>query len=196
MRIDEGFWVRLVALSIAAACVIAVIVIAFRERRRTGRYPRELVSGFSESEWGWFHFLAFMLVWSRTYVPGGMIRRFPLCVLFPALDLAFLVGFAAVAVWALSYVFRATWHWRTGLWITFQLILPAFFVYAIVSDVVNLKSVSWAWIPAGFIAVLAAPFFARFAFQEVLARGQSEPSTSPAPDFRLWRPGEPLSPAL
>ena len=188
MKIDEGFWVGLVGFTIAAVCVIAIIVVGVRERRRTGQLPPVLRDGHSGT--GWFFTLALILICLRTYAIKGFIVRFPLCVIIPAMDVAFFIGFFFVAIWAWSYVFRSTWHWRIGLWIVYHMLFPACFAFLIFSDVVALKGISWVWIPVGFIVIFAAPYFARFAFEEMVSRGQSEPDTSPAPDFRLWRPGD------
>jgi hypothetical protein len=75
-----------------------------------------------------------------------------------------------------------------GPWITVHMVWPGLFTWAVVSDVGNLHHIAWAWIPAALLAAFAAPFCARFAYQESAARGETEPDTSPQPDFRLWRP--------
>ncbi len=190
MKTDQDLWLQVgtVAGSIAAACILAVIVLAIREKRRTGHLPRELTS---YDGWSWFGWLSFMFLWSHWIIPGPIMRWLPLCILYPGLDMALLIGFTALAVRALSYAFSAEWHWRVGLWITRHLILPAFFIWAVVSDVGKLHGMPWAWAIGAILAAFAAPFCARFAYQEFVARGQAEPDDSPQPDFRLWRPGKP-----
>lgn len=183
MKIDEGFWVALVGISIAAVCVIAAIIHSIREKRRMWRYH-----GATTPAKGWFFVLALITFCVRQSISDGFLQKFPLSVLFPTMDIAFLIGYSIVAIWAWSYVFRSDWHWRTGLWIVFHMLFPACFSFLLVSDLTVFRSISWVWIPAGFIAFFTAPYFARFAFEEMVARGQSEPNTSPQPDFRLWRP--------
>ena len=190
MKTDQALWIQVgtVAGWIAAVCVLAVIVLAVREKRRTGCLPREVAGG--PGEWGWFGFLSIMFLWSHWWIPEATIWRLPLCILYAGLDIALLIGFTALAVRALSYAFSAEWHWRVGLWITAHFILPAVWIWAVVSDVGKLHDMAWAWVPAALVAAFAAPFCARFAYQEYVARGQADPDTSPQPDFRLWRPGK------
>jgi hypothetical protein len=189
MTTDEAYWVGLVGFSIAAVCIAALALIAVREKRPTGRWPAWIT--VSSTGVGWFSFLAFMFLMSHSSVPQPTMRQFPLCVLYPGLDLALLIGSAALAGRAFAYAFRQDWQWRVGLWIAWHLIWPALFVWAIYSDVTSLRGMSWVWIPAALVAIFAAPFCARFAYQELVARGKYPASTSPDGSSRLWRPGRP-----
>jgi len=184
METDQDLWLQVgaVAASIAAACILAVIVLAVREKRRTGCLPRELVG--LRGGWGWFGWLSFMFLWSHWMVPGPMMLRLPLCILYPALDMALLIAFVALAARALSYAFSAEWHWRIGPWITAHLVWAGLFIWIVVSDVENLHYIAWAWVPAAIVAAFATPFFARLAYQEFVACGQAEPVDSPQPTVR------------
>lgn len=184
-KIDEGFWVAVAAYSVAAVCLIGVIVVGLRERRRTGRFHDDGSRGQ-----GWF-FLFALLFFGSNDISGATLRLWPFCVLFPALNMAFLVGFGAVAIRAFLFAFLDTWHWRTGLWITSRLIMSAAFAFSIYGNVVELHLPGWIWGLAGLLAAFLSPFFVRFAFEAETAGGQAEPDTSPQPDFRLWRPGDP-----
>ena len=185
MKIGEAFWVYLISISIAAVCLVAIIVIAVKEKKRSGHYPSEVTG--SRNECGWFSLLTLVFLGSRIEISSATIRHFPLCIIYPGLDLALSIAYIAIAAWAISYAFKTHWHWRVGMWIAFQLILPAMFIACIAWDIVSLYSISWVWIPAAIIAIFAAPFFTRFAYREMVARGNSEPDTSSQPDFRLWR---------
>lgn len=183
-KINEGFWVALVAYSIAALCLVAVVVVELRERRRTGR------SFFDGNDGrGWFMLFAFLFIFSTGHISPTTLRLWPWCIIFPALNMAFLAGFGAVALRAFTYAFLETWHWRVGLWISFHLVMPAACVFNIYRNVVELHLPGWIWFLAGLVAAFLAPFFVRFAFVEMHGRGMAEPDTSPQPDFRLWRPG-------
>lgn len=190
MKIDEAFLVGLVAFSIAAACVLGIIVVAIREKKRTGRLPGELADSGGG---GWFFALMFVYLTLRGEFSAVLLRRMPLCIIVPALDMAYAIALIAVAVWAMSYVFRVGWSARTSLWVSWHLCLPVLFLCNVPATVRALHTMSWVWIPAGIIAVAAAPFFGTFASLDRIIGSEpwTSAATTPMRSFRLWRPGDP-----
>ena len=169
MKLTEQFWVNLVAGCVVAACVIGILIISIREKRRTGAYPIEMHS--RPGDWGWFS-LGFVFWFIVSIELGESLRRsFPLSVLVPGLDLSLFLAFAAFAAFALGWAFRSQWNRRTGLWISWSLLFPALTGALVLRDVMCYWSIAWIWIPAGLIAVFLTPHFARLAYLGLYASG-------------------------
>lgn len=182
-KIDQGFWVAVVAFLTAAVCAVAAVILSYREQKRRRH------SSSMESRGGWFFLSAFVFFVVSGQISSITTRLWPLCLLIPALNMAFLAGFGATALRAYLFAFLDTWHWRVGLWIVYRLLMPALFAFRVYTNVVELDLPGWIWFLAGLLAAFLSPFFVRYAFEAERDGGQAEPDTSPQPDFRLWRPG-------
>ena len=156
---DDAHLVGLVAFTIAALCVVAIVVVSIRQRRKTGNWPAGLVSQHGSG--GWFALAFFLWVVVRMEVPDRLVSTFPLFVFVPGIDLGLTLAFLAFAGFAISYAFRTDWHWRTGLWTTYALIFPGPFAYYVYRDAKCLLQMPWAWILAGMVAIALMPFFTR-----------------------------------
>ena len=162
--ISERFWVNLVSIVIAGVCVLAVIVISLREKRRTGSLPRE-VTGDSGGV-GWFGLIWWIWFSLSLTMLEPILHRFPLYILVPGVDLAMFLASAALAGFALTWVFRAEWNWRTCPLISYCLLLPALTSTVVIRDFKCLTSMAWAWILAGLLAAFLTPYLARLTYLE------------------------------
>lgn len=100
---SQAFWVNVAAGCVVAACLIGVVVICTREKRRTGSYPRTVTGGRNTA--GWFALAYFLWFTASIQIGEAWLRRFPLNVLISGLDASLLLAGAAFAAFALSYAF-------------------------------------------------------------------------------------------
>lgn len=185
MRIpsEQGI-IALVAGIVASACILAVVLLAVREKRRTGHYPPEIVVG---SDTGWFSL--FWIVWmiGRSEAPSNWLDPLPVSILVLGVDLGLLIAFAAFGAYALAQVFKPDWDRRWGLQVVRCLMFPALGAGLVVSDTFRVTGAAWVWIPGVLIAVFLSPFFARWTYEEFHLRQLNEQEHRQA--GRLWRPG-------
>ena len=188
-NLPEDYWFPLVAGIVAGLCVLGIAVIAIREKRRTGRYPRAITGG--RNEYGWFALVSWLWLWGRIWewIPESAARKFPLFIIVPGISLALTLGFVALTGFAFSHTFRREWNWRWGLW---YLLFPAFGLLALERDLKSLASMPWAWIPAALVGIGLTPFVARLAYVEFYVRRTGgEANEEQAAHSRIWRPGGP-----
>lgn len=160
---SEQFWVNVVGFTTAGVCILAILVLSLRQKRMTGKWPQ--INGGSSGS-GWFSWVWAAWFGLSTAVPGPMLRRFPLSVVVPGIDISLLIAFTALAGFSLAWAFRAEWSRQTGHWISFNLLLPAVTCLLVVRDFRALTSMAWVWILAGLLAVFLTPYLARLAYVE------------------------------
>ena len=173
----QTFWVQWIAGIVAAICLIAIVAVALRSKRRTGAYPPELAG--KPDEPGWFSFVPFVWFVVRTgMIPDWLFKIFPLYILLTGLDIAIAIGFLAYAMFAFSHVFRPQWNRSTGFWVAYSLIFPAIWAWPLAEDARHLAEMPWVWIVAGMLGIGLSPFIARLAYHESHVRRSARSSAS------------------
>lgn len=152
---------------IAGLSILAAAVLSYRQKRRTGRWPSEVV-GYRPNM-GWFSCLLVLWFCVRLQIPGIMLKKFPLFILVPGFDLTMFIALAVLAGFAFKWAFGSEWHWKTGLWITFMMLLPALVSGLVIADILRYMSMPWIWILAALMAVFLSPHLARLAYVEYYA---------------------------
>lgn len=163
------FWTQLIAGIVVVICLVAIVAVALRCKRRTGAYPPELTGKLDEP--GWFSFVPFVWLILRTEMtPAWLFQTFPLYILLTGLDIAFAMGFLAYAGFSFSHVFRPRWNRSNGLWVVYSLIFPVVFAWPLAEDIRHLAEMPWVWIIAGVLGMGLSPFIARLAYHEFYVR--------------------------
>lgn len=158
-------------ISIAAACVVAVIVLTVRHYLRTRRLPYELTHvdqrPLSQS-------IIYVILMSdilfRTLAPKSVLASTPTGLVLAGVDLSLCAAFLAVAVVALSWCFHDGWNRQTGLWQTFHLMLAAAVGAFVCWDIQLYAGNGLIWIIAGLEACFLIPVFTRLAYVEYYLR--------------------------
>jgi hypothetical protein len=184
---DEAELVALIAGVVVGVCIVAIIVLAVREKRRTGAYPC-VIGG--PNELGWFGLAWILWITGRAYIPESWLNALPLTIVVLGIDLALLVAFAAYGAHALARVYMVDWDRRWGLYIVGSLLFPALSAGFVVFDAKRAAHTPWVWILAVLIAVFLSPFFARFAYEEFYLRKLPREQEPEPAKPRIYRPGE------
>ncbi|HET6455935.1 MAG TPA: hypothetical protein VFI02_16140 [Armatimonadota bacterium] len=161
---SEVFWVQLVASILVGLCVLAILVIALRDKRRTGKLP-DGVTGKSGGA-GWFGMVFFAYFVLSGNMSEQWLHKFPFYFTVPGLDLALFLGTVVVAGYALARVFSVHWSRHTSLWISYCLLFPALTSTLMLRDYHSFVSTAWIWILAGLIALFMTPILARLTYAE------------------------------
>lgn len=160
---SEQFWLNLGAI-VVGVCVVLIVILSLLEKRKTGRWP-DVITG-RKGGGGWFG----LVFWTYFVLSGVMseqtLRRLPLSVLVPGVDVALFLGSLSFAGFVFSWLFKAEWNRQTSLWISWSLLFPALTLTLVVRDFRSLASFSWAWILALLLALFLTPVLARLTYQE------------------------------
>jgi hypothetical protein len=158
--------VPLVCGLVFVTCVAAIVIVAVKEKRRTGKWP-EAVESFSSPGWTFLVWMASSI--AHDELPRAL-HRLPLNILVPAFDTALLIGAAVAGGFALSYSFRCDWNWRVGVWQAARLVIVGLCVWLWVRDLGVYHSQRWVWFPAGILAAFLAPYAVRIAYADLVGR--------------------------
>lgn len=163
---SEVMLVGIIAGIIAGLSILAVVVLSIREKKRTGRLPKELKGDTS----GWFTGVYVLWFCLSIRELDNYFHTPPVYVLKPTIDLALFIAFLALAVFAYKWAFDSDWHWKTGLWISYISIFPALSSVLVIKDVIGLIDMPWIWIIVVLFALYTAPQFTRLAYEEFYLR--------------------------
>jgi hypothetical protein len=151
------------AVSIAALCVIAVLLIAVVTKRRTGKYPQELTTANGRTPMPtaqalWIGFCAgWLQLWHLADIPA---LKTPLAFFVPGADIAFVI---AMVAYQLSVVWERAFSLKLALALAGRMVIVAavgFFLLIGARHVVSGISPLAVWSVAIAEACIFVPFAA------------------------------------
>jgi hypothetical protein len=164
------------AFAVAAACLIAVVVIAVRHRRKTGSWPYELTH-MDDSPVCQCVFWMIIMVRFGLFSPlgNGIDRSMPAALVFAGLDLSMALAMLVVAGLVMVVSFTCDWSRHTALRQTYFLMFAFLLCGMVVRDIYLYRPFAWIWIIAAVEAAFLTPVLARLAYVEYYQRYMEPP---------------------
>ncbi len=154
----------------AALCLAAVIILALREKKKTGSYPAEVV-GDRPGDASWFLLIWIGWIMVRGNIPDSLVGVFPVSILVTGVDLALAVALVAMVGLAYSKVFKENWK---GVWT--EVVMWQLFVvvcaWSVYRDAKAVAATPWVWVFAAGVAAFLSPVLAKLAYQHFYLRGR------------------------
>ena len=172
-----------IAIVVAVVCFIAIVIVAIKQKRRTGNYPQELSdksNGNGKPFWG------FLIPIISLNIPDHVLRKLPFSVLIPGVDSAVLVMGLIMAACGISYSFGSKWNKQIYFYQIYMLIFFSICGLIVFRDIQTYDSMRWVWAFAPIVAIPLIPLAARLVYKEFYS--QSSPESPSVP--RIYRPGD------
>jgi hypothetical protein len=188
LRITEEMAVMGFFFAIAAGCLIAAVVVGYRQGRKGDEtFLHWLTHPALPSRSSAFFWILQVFICAHWLLPTTTRASVPAALFVAGPTLAVALAVLAMTVLAISYSFKPGWNRHVALRQTVSLIMASILCAFVLSDVFLYLSKSWIWIIAGLEAAFLTPLFARLAYLEYYQR-YVEPPAEPEKESGLILP--------